>query len=73
MTIGSFDGVHLGHQQLFKTLVEYARKHELQTAVITFWPLPPMFFKRVPERYALTSPEERAESVSYTHLTLPTN
>ncbi len=63
ITIGSFDGVHLGHQQLFKSLVEYARKNELQTAVITFWPLPPIFFKRVPERYALTFPEERAELI----------
>ncbi len=63
ITIGSFDGVHLGHQQLFKTLVEHARKNELQSVVITFWPLPAMFFNRAPERFVLTYPEERAELI----------
>jgi len=63
ITIGSFDGVHLGHQQLLSTLVAAARKSDLQSVVITFWPHPAMFFKRVPERYVLTLPEERAELI----------
>ena len=63
ITIGSFDGVHLGHQQLIRTLVEHARKSNLQSVVITFWPLPAIFFKRAPVRYALTFPEERAELI----------
>ena len=63
ITIGSFDGVHMGHQQLLSTLVATARKKDLQTVVITFWPHPAMFFKRVPERYVLTLPEERAELI----------
>ena len=63
ITIGSFDGVHLGHQQLLRTLVEHARKNNLQSVVITFWPLPAVFFNRVPSRYALTFPDERAELI----------
>lgn len=63
VTIGSFDGVHLGHQQLLSTLVAAAGKNDLQSVVITFWPHPAMFFKRVPERYVLTLPEERAELI----------
>lgn len=63
ITIGSFDGVHLGHQQLIHTLVDYARKNDLQSVVITFWPLPAQFFKRAPARYALTFPDERAELI----------
>jgi riboflavin kinase/FMN adenylyltransferase len=63
ITIGSFDGVHLGHQQLLHQLVDHARKKDLQSVVITFWPLPAVYFKRVPERYALTFPEERAELI----------
>lgn len=38
--IGFFDGVHLGHQQVIKTAVNYAKKHHLQSAVITFFPHP---------------------------------
>ncbi len=61
VTIGSFDGVHLGHQQLISMLVDTARKNDLQSVVVTFWPHPAVFFQRVPQRYVLTSPEERAE------------
>ena len=43
--------------------MEHARKNDLQSVVITFWPLPPLFFKRVPARYAITFPEERAELI----------
>ncbi len=66
ITIGSFDGVHLGHQHLLHQVVDHARKNGLQSVVITFWPLPALFFKRVPPRYALTSPEERIELIKKT-------
>lgn len=66
LTIGSFDGVHLGHQYLLKKLVEHAHAHGLQSVVVTFWPLPTLYFKRVPPRYALTSPEQRSELIKKT-------
>jgi riboflavin kinase/FMN adenylyltransferase len=66
ITIGSFDGVHLGHHQLLRLVVEHARKNGLQSVVVTFWPLPAVFFKRVPLRYTLTSPEERNELIKNT-------
>jgi riboflavin kinase/FMN adenylyltransferase len=59
VTIGSFDGVHLGHQSLIKELVESAHGDDNPAIVITFWPHPATFFHRVPQSYALTSPEER--------------
>jgi riboflavin kinase/FMN adenylyltransferase len=34
--------------------------------VVTFWPLPALFFNRVPARYCLTSPQERAELIRKT-------
>lgn len=40
VTIGTFDGVHLGHQQVLEELKKVARKHNRQTLVITFWPHP---------------------------------
>lgn len=59
VTIGSFDGVHLGHQSLIKGLVGRAHSEDCPALVITFWPHPATFFKRAPLAWALTSPEER--------------
>lgn len=43
-TIGNFDGVHLGHQQLIKQLLEKAKQFNLPSLVITFEPQPNEFF-----------------------------
>ena len=40
VTIGSFDGVHLGHQQIIHCLIEQARERGLQSVVVTFEPQP---------------------------------
>ncbi len=40
VTSGTFDGVHLGHQQILKRLREVARKVDGETVLITFWPHP---------------------------------
>lgn len=44
VTIGNFDGIHLGHQELFKTLSDVAHKNNCRTIVITFEPLPLEYF-----------------------------
>lgn len=44
LTIGNFDGVHIGHQQILKQLRCIAQKHELKTAVMFFEPQPREFF-----------------------------
>lgn len=59
ISIGSFDGVHLGHQTLIKWLVERARADGSPALVLTFWPHPATFFKRAPLAWALSSPEEK--------------
>ena len=40
VTIGAFDGVHLGHQSLFAQLKDQARQHQAATLAITFDPDP---------------------------------
>ncbi len=40
VTVGIFDGVHLGHQLIFDRLKELAKSNEGETVVITFWPHP---------------------------------
>jgi len=42
VTVGTFDGVHLGHQHIFSQLTKAAKKSEGEPVVITFWPHPRM-------------------------------
>ena len=62
-TIGVFDGVHKGHQQLINRLVERAHSSGRQAAVLTFFPHPDKVLQKVEERYYLTTPEQRAELI----------
>lgn len=45
VTIGNFDGVHLGHQKILSAVVEKARAENLKSAVITFDPHPSQVLK----------------------------
>ena len=40
MTIGTFDGVHLGHQKILSRLQQLKQRHGLKTVVLTFEPHP---------------------------------
>lgn len=40
VTSGTFDGVHIGHQKILKTLQEIAAEKDGETVLITFWPHP---------------------------------
>ena len=46
LLIGNFDGVHLGHQKLFKLANQYKKKFKLSIGVLTFEPMPKMFFNK---------------------------
>lgn len=50
VTIGSYDGIHCGHQRIIKELVEQAQEQQLSSVVISFDPYPKEFFQgqRVP-------------------------
>lgn len=61
VTVGMFDGVHLGHQWLISQLVERAHSQQMLAAVLTFFPHPDVVLRGIEGRYYLTSPEERAE------------
>jgi len=65
VTIGNFDGVHRGHQYLFKNLVRQARSAGAGAAVITFDPHPKMILH--PDRrpfYLITTIEEKIELIA---------
>lgn len=40
VTVGTFDGVHLGHQRLINTLVQEAKAHSKRSVIVTFDPHP---------------------------------
>ncbi|RLA38496.1 MAG: bifunctional riboflavin kinase/FMN adenylyltransferase, partial [Gammaproteobacteria bacterium] len=45
-TIGSFDGVHLGHQAIVEQIKERARRYALPSVVVMFEPQPREYFSR---------------------------
>ena len=55
LLIGNFDGLHLGHQKLFKSAKKYSKKHKVKFGVFTFDPLPVMFFNKKLTNYRITS------------------
>ncbi|MCD8524829.1 MAG: bifunctional riboflavin kinase/FAD synthetase [Gammaproteobacteria bacterium] len=44
LTLGNFDGVHCGHAWLIRRTVEYAKKHQLKSILLSFDPMPAEFF-----------------------------
>ena len=56
--IGNFDGVHLGHQKL----IEECKRHNLKSAVVTFYPHPSVFLKKI-SNYRLVTPLEHKADI----------
>ena len=63
VTIGSFDGVHAGHQAILTHVVKEARRLHSQSAVITFFPHPAVVLKKISVPFYLTNPEERCRLI----------
>lgn len=59
ITIGAFDGVHLGHQAIIRTLVEKSHQAGQASIVVTFFPHPAKVLRDTQGPYYLTSPEEK--------------
>ncbi|MDI6894592.1 MAG: bifunctional riboflavin kinase/FAD synthetase [Bacillota bacterium] len=60
VAVGTFDGVHLGHQRLIRRLVEEAGQRGLPAAVLTFEPHPLEVLRPGNGPGRLTLPEEKA-------------
>ena len=53
--IGNFDGVHLGHQKLFSLAKKYKKKYRVKIGVLTFEPIPKMFFDSSLKNFRISS------------------
>jgi riboflavin kinase/FMN adenylyltransferase len=63
LTMGKFDGLHLGHRQLIETTVERARALGLASAVLTWEPHPNVILRPGQPLELLTSLEEKVELI----------
>jgi riboflavin kinase/FMN adenylyltransferase len=61
LTIGSFDGVHKGHQGLVKALVAQAREANDPSVVLTFFPHPSVVLRGRKPAFYINTPEEKAQ------------
>ncbi len=55
LLIGNFDGLHLGHQKLFKLAKAYKKRKALKLGVITFNPIPKMFFNKKLKNFKISN------------------
>jgi len=53
--IGNFDGVHIGHQKLFRLAKSYKKKYNSKIGVINFDPIPKMFFNQSLKNFRLSN------------------
>ncbi len=61
VTIGAFDGIHLGHQEIVRRLVHESQQAGVPAVVITFFPHPAAVLGKNAGAFYLTTAEERAD------------
>ena len=61
LALGYFDGVHLGHQKVIKSAVDYAQNNGKKSAVITFKDHPCCYFYGVCPKYILSRKQREQE------------
>tara|TARA_B100001057_G_scaffold270988_1_gene271147 strand:- start:1 stop:909 length:909 start_codon:yes stop_codon:yes gene_type:complete len=59
IAIGNFDGLHLGHQKVIKEAKQKARKYKLPFGVMTFEPVPVMFFSKKIKDHRINSLKQK--------------
>jgi len=68
VTIGTFDGVHIGHQEIIKNLVKSAHLNNNKSVILTFFPHPRMVLQKGSDLKLLTTLEEKIAQLEKTGL-----
>ncbi len=61
VTIGTFDGVHAGHQKIIERLVNEAKMSNLESVILTFFPHPRMVLQKDSDIKLINTIEERKQ------------
>lgn len=61
VTIGTFDGVHIGHKAILKRLVNTAKANQLESVLLTFFPHPRQVVQSVSDLRLINTIEEKKE------------
>ena len=59
LTIGTFDGVHIGHNKILTKLVEESKKNNLSSLIMTFFPHPRMVLQKSQEIKMINTMDEK--------------
>ena len=60
VTIGTFDGIHIGHQKILKDLIKTAKKEGKKSVLLTFFPHPRMVLQKDNKILLLNTIEEKS-------------
>ena len=59
LLIGNFDGLHVGHQKLFNFAKKYKKKYKLKIGVVTFEPMPKMYFNKSLKNFRISNLDQK--------------
>lgn len=68
VTIGTFDGVHLGHRKIIKRINDVAQEKKLSSTLLTFFPHPRMVLQQKHDLKLINTIDERISLLSETGL-----
>ncbi len=68
VTIGTFDGVHIGHKKIIERLVENAKRNDLESVILTFFPHPRIVLQQDSDIKLITTLDERIQILEETGL-----
>ena len=60
VTIGTFDGIHIGHQKILKDLIKTAKKEGKKSVLLTFFPHPRMVLQKENKILLLNTIKEKS-------------
>ena len=68
VTIGTFDGVHIGHRKIIEKMIAGASAHNLKSTLLTFFPHPRMVLQQNSDLKLITTLEEKQQLLTETGL-----